>query len=637
MRRECAFICFMVVTATAVGQVPVIPDSLIRQGVVIRTDRFEGTHTTSLGIDFSHDGDTYAARGRALLSSTTTFLGSSSTRDGMDAVLDIEYQGPRAFRLFVLSEGTLANDVRADVAIPGFEKTASGLVALGARLYDDEGGRIGVAIGGAYNRQLNVEDRGLALYTEVVGRRSFEDYDLTIDGQYRTSSVDPRLNSNGYGQLHVARMFEEGGSATLDIHYDLANSDLYIARSIDEILQLGGTTFSGLRQRSERKMRSSATLAYPIDPTFSIDFSLGLSTYGVGQQQVIEVQPPSSSDPDPFRFDRDELGISMSASANWDPGEMRMSGRFEYWTSEERNTVQSILPVSASELDRQRSSSAQNDYAAQQVRLVGDLQTFIGGRDTVSLGGSVGIYRYDTPSPVNAFDRDEQSIHAEARWDRSFSELLRLNVVAQAFLTHLVYLFGENSNDNNWNRIFRFSPTVVYSGEGFRNNLVTELAANYTEYDFQDRSQTVRGRSFREMRILDSMAIGLTTRTHLRVAGELRIAERGSFNWERFVESPLERTRTEGMESEMFVILDGGLQAGAGGRLARVKIFRTGPGSIDLQPFSDRTSVGPTARIEFRPSSATEVVLSGWWEHRFDDSRLAARLPWLNLSARWHY
>lgn len=637
MRGEC-LLPLLLLAVAAKGQVPVIPDSLIHQGVVARTDRFEGTHTTSLGVDFTADMEGYTARGRAFLSSTTTFLGSSSTRDGLDAVLDLEYHLPLSMRLFMRTEGTLANDVRMDVAIPGLDKTASGLVAVGARLYDGEGGRAGIAIGGAYNRQLNVEDRGLAIYAEVLGRRTFEDYDLAIDGQYRTSSVDPRFNSNGYGQVHVLRMFEEGGAATLDVRYDLANTDLYIARSIEEILQTGSTTYSGLRKRGEEKMRAAATIVYPIDPTFSIDVSLGLSTHGIGQQQVIDVLPPSNTDPDPFRFDRDELGISMSASADWSPGDVRMSGRFEYWTSEERNTVQAILPVIPAELDRQRSSSAQNDYAAQQVRLVGNMEMFVGGRDTISIGGSIGIYRYDTPSPINAFDRDEQSIHAELRWDRSFSSLLRLDVVAQAFLTHLVYLFGENSNDNNWNRIFRLSPTVVYdAGESFRNNLVTELAANYTEYDFQDRSQTVRGRSFREMRILDSLTIGLTERTWLRASGELRIAERGSFNWERFVESPLERTRTEGVESEMVARFHGGFLAGVGGRLSRVKIFRTSPGSLDLKPFSDRTSLGPTARIEIRLSPATEVALSGWWEHRFDESELAARLPWLNLSARWQY
>lgn len=626
------------VVTIARAQVPVIPDSLIRQGLMVGTDRFEGTHSTSLAADFASEGPGFVARGRAYLASLTTFLGASSTRDRLDGVFDLEYKLPIPVHLFAKTEATLSNDVRTDVIIPGFDKTASGLLAIGGRLYDGEGGCVGVAVGGAYSRQLNVESVGPALYVELLGRQTVEDYILDVEAEYRFASISPRRNANGYGQLRVYRAFEEGGSAALDIRYDHAQADLYTARSIDEIIQLGGSTYSELRRRGEGRMRASAAMVYPVAPALTVDISLGLSTYGLGQQQITEALPFSSGDPDPFRFDRDELGISMSASVDWKPEMMHLAGRLEYWTSEETNSVSAILPVSVTELDRQRSTVASNDYSAQQLRLIGGIRYFAGASDTIALGGSIGIYRYDTPSLANVFDRDEQSIHTELRWDRSFNQWLHLDVVAQTFLTHLVYLFGENSNNNNWNRVVRFSPTVRYlPSSRFRNDLVTELAANYTEYDFQDRALTVRGRSFREMRLLDSMTIGLTGRIDFRVSGELRIAERGSFNWERFVESPLERTRTEGASSELSVSFGSEFLAGVGGKLARVKIFRATPGKIELGPFSDRTSLGPTARIECRLSPATAVTLSGWWEHRFEESELAARLPWLSLSAQWRY
>lgn len=631
-------LCGLLVGSVVWGQVPVIPDSLVRQGALARTDRFEGTHTTSLAVDYQGGRERLVAGVRAYLSSTTTFLGSFSTRDGLDAVLDIEYRLPSSMRLFAIAEGALANDARPDIVIPGLDKTASALLAVGGRVYDGQGGRLGLAVGGAYNRQLNVEDRGLALYAELQGDRVVDDYALQVDARLRASNIAPRHNANGYGQARIARIFEEGGSASLELRYDLVRTDLYIARSLEEILQTGGETYSGLRERSEGRFRAFGLLSYPVDADLTFDLSMGVTTYGIGQQQLTEGLPPLPGPVDPFRFDRDELGLSLAAAMEWRPGSIHLGGRFEYWTSEEGNTVLAVAPVTTIELDRQRASSAQNDYTAQQVRLVGSAQAMIGASDTVSVSGSIGIYRYDTPSALNAFDRDEQSIHAELRWQRRFSPLLSLDLMTQAFLTHLVYLFGQNSNDNNWNRIVRFAPTISYHPQGpVHNDLTAEVTANYTEYDFDDRSQTVRGRSFREIHLRDSIAIALTQRVALRATGVLRVAERGSFNWERFVESPLERVRTEGIEAEVTTVAGRSVLAGVGGRLSRVKSFRAFPGSTELQPFSDRTSIGPTARLEFRLSASTDVLFSGWWEHRFDESRLAAKLPWLNLSVGWRY
>jgi len=591
-----------------------------------------------LAADYRSTQHRVVADVRAFLSSTTTTLGSFSTRDGMDVVADIEFRLRPVVRLFVISEGTLANDVRPDVQLPGLEKTASGLMAVGGRVYDDRGGRFGLAVGGAYNRQLNVEDQGLALYAELLGRREIDGYDLLVDGRLRTSNVAPRHNTNGYGQARIARTFAEGGSAALEVRYDLARSDLYIARSVDAILQLGGPTYSGLRKRSERRFHSLGSLSYPVDDDVTVDVALGISTDGVEQHQLYEGLPPAVGAVDPYTYDRDELALNMSAALEWRPGGMRLGGRFEYWTSEERNTVSAILPVSVVDLDRQRASSAQNDYVAQQVRLVGLLEVELGRRDTVSAVASVSIYRYDTPSAINAFDRDEQAIHAELRWYRAFNPQLSIDVTTQAFLTHLVYLFGENSNDNNWNRIVRFTPTVSYtSGRSFKNDLTAEVSANYTDYDFQDLSQTVRGRSFRELRLRDSMTVRIGDRTSLRATGDFRIAERGSFDWVRFVESPLERSRTEGTEAELVVDLSPGVMAGAGARLSRVKTLRLVPGTMELQPFSDRTSFGPTARFRLHLSERSDVMFSGWWEHRFDESRLAARLPWMNVTVQWNY
>jgi hypothetical protein len=618
------------------SQVPEFPDSLASQRVVARTERFEGTHTTSLLGDYALDRDRIRGRIRSYLLSTTTLFGSATTKDQIDAALDLEYRLPSPLRLFTIAEGTLTNDVRGDALVPGLNNTASALVGIGTRVYDESGNRIGLAIGGAYNRQLNVNNMGLALYSEVAAADDIGDYEVRLDGQFRAYNIAPRHNNNGYVETRVGRTFEEGGSLNLAGRYDLANTDLYLRRSEEDFLANGGLTYTGLQGRGEGRFAMSTDLVYPVDQTTSVNLSGTVTKFDISQQEISEGLPPLAHDPEPFKYDRGELGIGLIAGVRWNPAEaMQGTVRMEYITSEQHNTVEAVRTVSDVELARKRTSSAQNDFVAQQLRLAAINDFFLSDRDTLSLSASVGIYRYDTPSSLNYFDRDEQSIQGEIRLARKFSPWLSGSVSGQVYLTHLVYLFGQNSNDNNWNRIIRVAPSVVYSpGVGLRNNLDAEVTANYTEYDFQGRSQNVRGRSFRELRLHDSLELLITGTLRLMINGELRIAERGSFSWVPFAESPLERTRTEGLEAEARAIPFTDGIFGAGGRLARVKTFRADPRTKVLEPFSDRTSFGPTARCEIRLSPRTEVIFSGWWEHRFEDSRLVSKIPWIWLGVR---
>ena len=117
----------------------------------------------------------------------------------------------------------------------------------------------------------------------------------------------------------------------------------------------------------------------------------------------------------------------------------------------------------------------------------------------------------------------------------------------------------------------------------------------------------------------------------LAAQGDLRISERGSFDWIQFAESPLERTRIEGIEAELTTSAIDGMNIGAGARLSRAKTY-TAASQGTLEPSSDRTSLGPTVRLIIRLSEHSEIQFSGWWEHRFDESTLVARVPTMFLT-----
>lgn len=615
--------------AVARAQVPQLDDTLLRkQWLVATTERFAATHISTLATDYDLYGDHVAGRLRAVLTSTTTLLGMFSTKDQVDANLDVEYRLPHATRLFMITEGTLTTDARRDVLIPGLNNTATTFIGIGGRAVDDARNRLGLAVGGVYDRQLNEEDGGSGIYGEAEGHVDLAGYRIDVEGKGHWYNISPRHNSNAYIDARMERTFEEGGAMQIQGRYNLFGTDLYVKRSEDSVINNGGLTYDGVEERNESHLSISSQLSYPLAEALGLDLSFFVGDQRVGQRELSEGLPPLPTPADPYQFLRKELSIAAVVEMCWAPADGDVTLRLDYSTNEEYNTVSADSTVSDADLADKRQSSAQNDYITRQVVLSGSVEYRPSHADTLAGSGLISIFRYDTPSPLNYFDRDEQSIRAQLRYARVFSPYMDFVIYAQASLTHQVYLSGRNSNDNNWNRVFRLSPSVNYSpGAWFTNSTGAEVLANYTEYDFEGRTQNIRGRSFRELRLRDSMEAAISGTLRLRAQGDLRIAERGSFSWGQFTESPLERTRTEGVEAELLSNLLRNASFGIGAKLSRVKSFRTDPRTLEMVPFSDRTSFGPTARIETQLSSETDVRLWGWWEHRFEDSRLVSRLP----------
>ena len=613
------------------AQTPTFPDSLRSQTIVARTERFSSTHNASLELDYAVEDSTFSGLFRAYLLSSTTLIGDNSTREQADLLADVQYDLDIPINFFLLFEGTMTGEVGEIGLIPGFDNTAATFLGIGGRARDEEGNHLGVAVGGAYNRQLNTEDAGAAIYVDGAGARDIGGYLARIEGTARWYNTAPRLNGNIAVAAGVDRQFEEGVYFSADGAFESLANDLYIKRREEDILLLGGVPFDGIRKRRDRRFRFNTFLFYPISADLSLIGDLSVTTDAVARWETEEGLTGLQREPDPFTFDQQESAVGGTIGLSYGSGSISASTSLSIRSSEQRNLVDPIGEVPDIELRRRRSTSAINDYRTNLIALDGSFETRIGRYDTVGLHGSVSIYRYDTPDTANTFDKDEAGINAGFSYGRRFSDLTRLEVDGQVYLTHLVYLFGENSIDNNWNRIIRLTPAVIYEiPELFTNRFASELIANYTEYDFQGSDGEVRGRSFRELRLRDSMVVLLGRDLGLMARGEVRIAERGSFSWRLFAESLLERSRTELLELELFHGRDSATLIGLGGKLARVRSSQVGPLG-GLFPFSDRTSLGPTAHLVIPAGESTRVVATGWWEHQFIESELVDRLPWVFL------
>ena len=619
----------------AVGQVPVLSDTLLRpQWLATRTERYVATHATSIFLDYSLQQPSLIGHLQGVFGSTTTLTANRPTRDRLDAQLELALPTGSAIQPYLLADGVLLDEAGSGTSrIAGLNNTTAGFLGAGLRCGDSANlNYIGVAAGGGYNRQLNVHNNGLALVANGAAELELAGYSITLNGDGRWYNLQPLSNLNTALQFRAMRQFEERAVGQLEVQYDLARSDLYLARAEEDILANGGASYIGLERRQDNRLGVFAQLGIPIMDEVDLSISNTVSRQGYGVFERGDITLPAQRERNPFLQDRRDLSIGVSSRLAWLPERGRVELKLEYNTTEQDNLVEAVAPISDVLLKEKRETNSLNDFVSEQILASAIAEHQFGGGDTLGFVGSVGIYRYNTPTG-NFLDYDQQSIHAQAYYRHAFSTFLRAGLTVQTFLTHLVYLSGRFSSDNSWNRIFRFSPSVQFQpGEWLLNDLAAEVSANYTQYDFEEFFQTVRGRSFRELRLRDSLTAQITNSLTLSVSGELRVSERSSFSWAQFAESPLERTRTEGGEAGIETDRYAGITVGVGGKFFRVKTFRSNPQNA-LEPYSDRVSVGPTVRLVAQLSAASRIELQGWWEHQFSDSKLTGNTPSLFLVA----
>jgi hypothetical protein len=154
-------------------------------------------------------------------------------------------------------------------------------------------------------------------------------------------------------------------------------------------------------------------------------------------------------------------------------------------------------------------------------------------------------YQYDTPDQLdNHDDRDEIRLVGTSRYLHFFSDLLWMDLEGYVNLFHKMYLFREQSANNNWNRIFKIQSAVSYQYKNFRNILRTQVLANYTVYDYDYLFSTTRSFIFRRYTVSDSLLTPLTYHSYLGAYFRLELEDRGSFYQEQFAQNLTESSQT---------------------------------------------------------------------------------------------
>jgi hypothetical protein len=142
-------------------------------------------------------------------------------------------------------------------------------------------------------------------------------------------------------------------------------------------------------------------------------------------------------------------------------------------------------------------------------------------------------FQYDTPEE-NTDDRDEQRFIMNLTYFHRFSPYLHMEWDVYTYLYHQIYLFNPQSQNNNWNRVFKLNPRVHYRNGRLTNKISSTVLANYTVYDFENRLTNKSSFIYRRFSLSDSLMIPVYKRFGLVLLGRFELEEQGSFFKEAF-------------------------------------------------------------------------------------------------------
>ncbi len=463
-------------------------------------------------------------------------------------------------------------------------------------------------VGFRIDRQITEQDAGVSyLLSAKTVDLQLGGFNTYLNGVYQVDRLDPRYLETQNMMLRLDKIFFEKTRNVLNITYKNYQRDFYFAA--DTAVQLKFNTTSNIEKRTENFYLVQDTIDYNISSRFLFSANGLLLVRKI--QKSIKYKPIAGR-----YFDNtiDDFRIEGAAQLAFQPTNS-LNGLVQIFYGE-RDVTHAIKmdnQISQSAFDlRKRDEDKKNNYSRRST-LTANVGINLTNSDRVSITGSSSILRYDTPSKLNDDDRDELWMAYNITTYHNINRYLFAQIAVDANLSHIVYLLGSRSANNNWNRILRLSPRIQYiPSKIFSTTNTFEVLANYTVYDFEDLQVPVKSFSFRQFSFIDSTRISITPRVGFDWFSYISLYERGVLNWKAFKGRPINYFEDQTYVLQTFYQATTDLLFSSGIRYFSQKRF----GYLDKtrQIETRLQSIGPVALITFFFRPKIEFIVKGWHE-----------------------
>jgi hypothetical protein len=537
---------------------------------------------------------------------------SRLVKSDQNAIQD-EYQGFISLNARLSEEWNLqlknVSNVLADNRVIDLGRMAQHQVLTGFE-YLPTGSVKGEVFGGyELNSQEDERDQGFAYALGFDAHRvKLDEFDASLQSSWNQSFLGRRNPRTGDAKLILLRDFGGGVSDSLVINYGTQRSEFYTGLSSSYQNSLG--VQHNIFHRNAGVFEIMNQTKYGLDRSFSMSTSFGLSNRLIerGYRFKDDLNPASLTD---SRIQ--EMQFFGTVSLLWSLFDwLNADIRLLYSERDERYSVPDA-PVPNIEQLRAQANKLEN--TAQRTMFSTALNASVTQNDSIHLVSSISILRYDTPDVLNTDDRDELLITSGIDILHRFSSRVLLTLSADLTLFHLVYLFQEQSANNNWNRVIRLSPSIEYvPSSWFRTVARAGVLANYTISDYEQQSASIRNFSYRQAMWSDSTVLRLSERIECNFSGSLRIFERGTLKWKEFKEKPEEYFMEKTFWPEFIWSSTMGLKIGFGFRYFGQDSYKYQNNQRILTQGIE--ALGPTVFMEWLGSSTEKITLSGWREEQ---------------------
>jgi hypothetical protein len=434
------------------------------------------------------------------------------------------------------------------------------------------------------------------------------DFNLNSIFRFRNEDVLPRRNLVRYHSLSITNNFEKVVSNTLGITFFENRKDFYFVA--DSITSAQFSINNNIQSRTETGYQLQDRLTYDrFLEIFTLDLAGAINWRKIDRETRYKTPEVQSSSL--FDTKIEELKLEFDAIMKYDSKSFDGILRANYYERDEKHAAKRFTGIDEtffeqrSEIEEQKS----NNSSRATLSLFGNLKISKSDRLTFSAFQSKLIY--DTPSSLNADDRDEILTILRLRYSKKLSAYFTGFVNAEGTYGHTVYLFASRSSNNNESRIIRLkaggdlASSTVYSYNSF------EVSANYTTYDFEDITSNFQSFSFRQFTAIDSTTIRLSDKISLLNYSYIKLSEIGDFRWNDFVSRPT-RFLEEIYVEPRFALSTGNSILSSG---LRIFILNTYNFNKEEKVIDTKyLSIGPLVAINLYLWKNLSILLNGYYE-----------------------
>jgi hypothetical protein len=385
--------------------------------------------------------------------------------------------------------------------------------------------RVSNQIGYRLEQLLGRTDHGPLLGVSVtLAPTIWQNYHHQFDAEAEMTQLPQRRNEDVNLAYGISRQFAPGTSDSLFVQFAHLRREKYFADVT--------TLYIDLLNRNRRGLENRLSYQIPGGWRFALRTELSESKVRIARRRLEDKMGLPEQKVD--EFDHTDFEVRHHAELQLQKDRLSNDFALRFFSQ----SVDYSDQVGTSPLLR-RYPGVGYDSEDWHLLLSHRLRWRFGQRDSLRWYGGVARLAHDTGNRDNPDDFDRLTFQANLLYGHRFSPRFLMRWEAHAFLEHHVYLKSSHSAGNNWRRVLKLQPSLVFDlAPGFYLKQSFGVLAQYIDYDFPEPLSLGQSNVFRNFFIADSLSFRLSRRTQGLVQYTLRLEERGSLDWKRWRQRP---------------------------------------------------------------------------------------------------